>query len=955
MQPTYQDTVQSINAFSPHILVFIGHGRTTAKGNAQLRFEKWINAHDLAAEIMSVCNQLFLVVLISCDTSWSVAVNPCACGPQAFISHGVPAVVAMQSKISTAFAGDFLDRLLSSLFSGASLPHCVTAARQGGYVTDADRADKSLEWAAPALFVSTSAFDVIQPMSRWREAYAIRLSSVESSFPRVGYYVPRQRLEKKISQWVEELTGIAVVAGIIGTGRTTLISQVCRRRYRAAIERYEPLPRPIIYLGMGDDCSPNLNAVLSQLNHLSAHHGLAPLTYEGGGKNEEHLLRFLDLKPAVLILDDADLLPAEELESLVKRCMQHLSRGLLVLVVGAELSMLTKLQQLPLLQIDPLSLDETVQYCHTVVGRNGNLAEKWYAESSGNLWLLSLLRSAGSTMELDPKSFLAPRDLSKEAEKFIHSLQLTLPSDLYDLLLDIAVLPNGVDKKWLTEMFGSDASNACIELHTKGLVVLRRGDGSEWVRVPTLTSVGLRNADTELEHHLNVLNSSRSFADDMGPDWAAIGHMPQELELFPGFVRLFRGLELLSLEMGQFDYAIHLARLLFEALKRLGRLSEARDVIETLLAAQKMETWSPENLLRLASVLHASGDTAYLSAVLEYLKELGTGQMSDFYQVTYWNLRAGCLKDQAAVERTTDMLKYYEQAESLAQKRLSRDGNQEREWLEQLAHTYHDKALVLRFMKRNLAASQQLLERSAELFQQAGLVVLKAKSDMERAEIQLDLPSHEPDWAMVENLLSSARSVFELHGSRGDLAFCMYQIGRMHKKKPDPNLEKAASAYAECEDRAVEAGLHRLAVISLRHRTELEWRSSNIDADGAITAIDSVVKTLAYFPGDAWSTRVMRDAEFLAAQMLLQRGKLDTALDRLRRAWDLAFQSPLHPYRESADRSRAARIALFSKETFGWSGDLELLSGLATMLGEGVPQQPREKVLSELQRISQEV
>jgi tetratricopeptide (TPR) repeat protein len=952
LRPTFGDALQSINAFSPHILIYVGHGRTE-NGQAQLKFEDWVDARDLADEITPLCNELFLVILISCDTSWAAALDPYACGPQAFISNGLPAVVTMQSKIKVNYAHRFLDRLLSSLFSGASLPRCVTVARQGDLIGAGGRASRDLQWAAPALFVSKAAFEVIQPLSAWREAYAVQLSAIETSFPAVGETVRRHQLEATVSNWLDDLTGVACIEGIFGSGRTTLVSKVCRDRYRIAAREFELPSRPVIYLDIGEIPEPSLGAVLSAVDQRSQQYGLPPVSYQAGGRREEHVVRFADLQEVVLILDDADLLSQEELLSLLKYSRRHLDHGLLILIVGTAGSIPVGVQQIPVLRVRPLNPDGVIRYCTTLVGQNGRLANEWYAASGGNLYLLSLLRLRGNTLGLRPGSLSNPDDLTDAAKTFVRALRPSIPPHLYDLLANVAALPGGLDKNWLAEIFGSDASRQYEELSSQGLATSRRRYGREWVQPSTLARLGLKSIEADLRRRRLMLDRCRAFADDYGPGWGRVERFPHELvEDYPGFVRLFQGLQLLSLAVEQHDYAVGLTRLLFQALRRAGRILQAMEVIETLLENERMELWVPEDLLRLAWALGAMGDTIYLATVLDFLECFGIDRMSDYDRVTFWNLRANCLKDRAATDRVSEMLELYDRAEALARSHLPTEGRRPKDWLEQLALTYHNRALALRYMRGDLSAARQALEQAATLFKEADLLVMTAKSRMEKAEIQLDIPDQVPDWSEVEDLLLSARDTFLKSRSQSNLAFCLYQLGRLYRKNPVPDVCKAIAAYDECRAKAEKAGLHRLAAIALRHRVELAWRRNEMSSDEAIGMLDLAIRDLQHFIGDAWSTRVLRDAQFLAARILLQGTESEAAMARLRGAWSLAFEPPLHPQRTSSDRLRAAAIGACWIERFGWSEDPDLVAGLRSLLHDDL--QP-DIALVQLEQISGEV
>jgi formylglycine-generating enzyme required for sulfatase activity len=136
-----------------HILHFVGHGRFDPRereGALVLEDEaggaRIVPGAKLGA-ILSAQKALRLVVLNACEGALTAKDDPLSGVAQALVGRGIPAVIAMRSRISDAAAVTFAEHFYGAL--GRNLP-------VDGALADARRAlfarPESLEWTAPVLY-----------------------------------------------------------------------------------------------------------------------------------------------------------------------------------------------------------------------------------------------------------------------------------------------------------------------------------------------------------------------------------------------------------------------------------------------------------------------------------------------------------------------------------------------------------------------------------------------------------------------------------------------------------------------------------------------------------------------------------------------------------------------------------------------------------------------------------
>ncbi len=156
---------------NPQILHLLCHGEMSPTSNGQRYdllfthqdgFTQRVSSYDLA-KFLSAAPQLQVVILQACFSGATPTMHALAEGErQAFesialslVRQGVPAVVAMQGKVSQVAAGAFVQALYSSLGQGESLDIAVAAGRLAMCANGA-----ALDWSLPVLYQGSGPLDV---------------------------------------------------------------------------------------------------------------------------------------------------------------------------------------------------------------------------------------------------------------------------------------------------------------------------------------------------------------------------------------------------------------------------------------------------------------------------------------------------------------------------------------------------------------------------------------------------------------------------------------------------------------------------------------------------------------------------------------------------------------------------------------------------------------------------
>jgi ABC-type branched-subunit amino acid transport system substrate-binding protein len=140
-----------------HILHFIGHGkfdRANLEGNLILEDET-NETHNYTANQLSLAlhKDIQLVFLNACDSARGHPLNSLSNFAYNLARSGVPAIVAMQFKITDDAASELAKTFYERLAAGEAVDDALADARHDIH-TAANR--NRLDWAAPVLYISTS-------------------------------------------------------------------------------------------------------------------------------------------------------------------------------------------------------------------------------------------------------------------------------------------------------------------------------------------------------------------------------------------------------------------------------------------------------------------------------------------------------------------------------------------------------------------------------------------------------------------------------------------------------------------------------------------------------------------------------------------------------------------------------------------------------------------------------
>jgi hypothetical protein len=163
---TYEALIKCLKDYQPDLLHFIGHGRfVNGKGELGLapRDPKnpfdWYTADQLYLALENAKDTLRLVVLQSCqgaDTGWGIGYKSLA---DEIVQKGIPAVVAMQYKVTNESATSFAKAFYEALQDNPRLDLAVTEGRRNMLRAATGREDeekKSLNFVMPVLFAVKS-------------------------------------------------------------------------------------------------------------------------------------------------------------------------------------------------------------------------------------------------------------------------------------------------------------------------------------------------------------------------------------------------------------------------------------------------------------------------------------------------------------------------------------------------------------------------------------------------------------------------------------------------------------------------------------------------------------------------------------------------------------------------------------------------------------------------------
>jgi len=334
----------------PHVLIFAGHSSLFGK-ESRLAFQTadcradHISASKIANEFRQHTGNLKLVVLSACETSTSDVDHPFSNAALALIEAGIPAVVAMQSKIMDVTAREFDVRFFSSLIQQRSLDECINAGRAA--IVDVEREmspGRGTQWAIPVLYLATreeSVFDFSTSASVDPEV-EVRRSIMEEKFPRVTkYYVDRKELLGRLEADFPG-HGVTLVQGPFGSGKTELMSAFCCSKIFAVKNTDDDASDLFFYVKCNKEWA-TFDELLQELDTQGR-----KLGFEGFSavfrqfdpsrqeQNVKHFVELLSQRRYVLVLDDYLWEGSSFWALLFQRAARHLRRSKIYLITSME-------------------------------------------------------------------------------------------------------------------------------------------------------------------------------------------------------------------------------------------------------------------------------------------------------------------------------------------------------------------------------------------------------------------------------------------------------------------------------------------------------------------------------------------------------------------------------------------------------------------------------------------
>ncbi|MFL6333049.1 MAG: CHAT domain-containing protein [Pyrinomonadaceae bacterium] len=221
----------------PHVLIFTGHGDIKNK-EPRLLFQTADAKSDpvsitkleslLKPEVVS---NLRVVILSACRTGVSASEDPFDSAAGRLIRMGVPAVVAMQSKVADAAAKEFCLRFFNYLLRPQNpVDVCVNAGRLAMFGAEWGASNRrGTQWAIPVLYLSTRTemiFDFSSSSAINTEVEKRRPLQKGNFKSRTKQFVERPALVRRLEADFGG-GGVTLIQGQYGAGKTQIISAFC--------------------------------------------------------------------------------------------------------------------------------------------------------------------------------------------------------------------------------------------------------------------------------------------------------------------------------------------------------------------------------------------------------------------------------------------------------------------------------------------------------------------------------------------------------------------------------------------------------------------------------------------------------------------------------------------------------------------------------------------------------
>ncbi|MCL4861743.1 MAG: CHAT domain-containing protein [Caldilineaceae bacterium] len=221
---------EAMRSFRPHVFHFVGHG-LFVDDRACVVLEQIDGSPHLVderdfRELFNLCQETRLAVLNACQTASISVSRPLSGIAPHLLQRQLSAVVAMQAPITDRAAQILTQEFYQSLAHGYPVDAAISEARKGIYLS---YGGKTPDWAAPVLYLRARDGQLFAPITRSTHGESAITPPPEPIHPPplIGFVGRQFELAHYAAQL--QRTGIAVIAGMAGVGKTSLAAALAQQ------------------------------------------------------------------------------------------------------------------------------------------------------------------------------------------------------------------------------------------------------------------------------------------------------------------------------------------------------------------------------------------------------------------------------------------------------------------------------------------------------------------------------------------------------------------------------------------------------------------------------------------------------------------------------------------------------------------------------------------------------
>lgn len=925
--PRLEDVAAAALKAPPHIFVMFSHGQTKA-GKPEVRLDNWTPVEKVA-RVLAQGRKTFLVFLIACDLAFLEEGATASSGAHAFLENGIPAVVAMQGKVQAQLGATFVTTTLDRLIGGPALSAAVAAGRVS---MGAEQWRDFVDWSFPGLFQSRDGHEKTAALGEYFQ-FKPALEALLRSIPKNEPYLPRPAAEAAVAPLLATAgSGLKIVYGPRGVGKTYLVREVARAAIRAAIDASDAKFRPILYLDLNRNPVPIqsaadlVDALTKRADEVKP--ALAgppvinlkiprPRAANGSGQVIDPLRQateLIDLRDLVIILDHVPDPSAEPWRGFLGHCATLLRSSVIVVLDTPEQNLVVN--QASAFRVRPFTAEESAAYVAQYWPAKTGAAAEWFQETAGIPLLLNALAHGGSASGLS-------------------GMVTQLPAPQRDFLTRMAQLSDGVGQDLAREFIPGWKDVDVPALVGDGLLLneTRFGLGHDWFRLPGLIERTIQDALPEASKSAGA-ELAESFvariAED-DPEEALIA-----LSDRPGGMPFIHEMQTLLIGCGTPGQVRGIHAFLHQHLFRRGQWWDAYHIAKRAVSVVPFEETEAGEWLQLAKaqqVLGHGGDAK------KSLDKAMSRELTPLQQVDALEIGIALLKDEGAAVASRE-LEAYNGALDLLDRATG--GNEEDEEEKDDKDTVAARRATILYNRgvfrahwcRDTSGAMDDLDAARLAYEKLGDRNMEGMSNVEWAEVQIGVPGWSPDWQAVFERLAGGIRMLEDEKAAGDLGFAFYHLARFYRRRPaispeerTKNLYSARESYERAARWAALARDSKQEAIAEGHVAEVSWKDlRDVPAPDVVAQLEPVIATLRTFRGNAWAVRVLRDMLVLLYEVQSSQ-KMTAPAETIEDAWTVATGAPLHAER-GTDARRAAHILayLLQGSTVGMTADLAAAS-----------------------------